>query len=174
MKANALISAALLAFALAGCASTPKPKHHPQPVPEQVRPVRPMPPPVITRPSSTDWRDMPRSAGDWSWSREGRVSIAHYGQIFWLTCSLPDRRIALMLASPAAASQPLVITTTSTRRTLSADPESGRLTARVPASDPLIDAMAFSRGRFMIEAGGTAPLYLPSWPEISRVAEDCR
>jgi hypothetical protein len=67
-----------------------------------------------------------------------------------------------------------VITATSTRGTLSAEPESGQLIARLPAGDPLIDAMAFSRGRFMVEAGTAAPLYLPSWPEISRVAEDCR
>ncbi len=117
---------------------------------------------------------MPRSAGDWSWSREGQTSIARYGRLFSVACSLPDRRIALILASPATSSQPMVVTTTSTRSTLSAEPDGGKLTARLPAGDPLIDAMAFSRGRFMIEAGGTAPLYLPSWPEISRVAEDCR
>ncbi len=117
---------------------------------------------------------MPRSAGDWSWAREGQFSIARYGRLFSVACSLSDRRIALMLTSPAATSQPLVITTTSTRRALSAEPESGKLTARLPAGDPVIDAMAFSRGRFMVEAGGIAPLYLPSWPEISRVAEDCR
>lgn len=79
-----------------------------------------------------------------------------------------------MLASPATSSQPMVITTTSARRALSAEPEAGQLVARLTAGDPLIDAMAFTRGRFMVEAGGTAPLYLPSWPEISRVAEDCR
>ncbi|WP_310530513.1 hypothetical protein [Novosphingobium sp.] len=174
MKANALIAASLLAFTLAGCASTPKPQQLPRPVPDQVRPVRPAPPPVVTRPPSADWRDMPRSAGDWSWSREGQTSIARYGRLFSVACSLPDRRIALILASPATSSQPMVVTTTSTRSTLSAEPDGGKLTARLPAGDPLIDAMAFSRGRFMIEAGGTAPLYLPSWPEISRVAEDCR
>ncbi|MEJ6010866.1 hypothetical protein [Novosphingobium aquae] len=174
MKANALIAASLLAFTLAGCASTPKPKHHPAPVPDQVRPVRPVPPPIVTRPPSADWRNMPRSAGDWSWSREGQTSIARYGRLFSIACSLPDRGIALMLASPATSSQPMVITATSTRGTLSAEPESGQLIARLPAGDPLIDAMAFSRGRFMVEAGTAAPLYLPSWPEISRVAEDCR
>jgi hypothetical protein len=34
--------------------------------------------------------------------------------------------------------------------------------------------MAFSKGRFAIEAGSAPPLYLPSWPEVTRVVEDCR
>lgn len=179
MKANAprslALAAALLAFTLAGCASTPKPKHHPTPQPEQVRPARPVPStPVAPRPPAADWRDQPRSMGDWSWSRDGQFSIARYGRLFSVACSLSDRRIALMLAISVPSPQPMVVTTTSTRRALSAEPEGGQLTARLPASDPLIDAMAFSRGRFMIEAGGTAPLYLPSWPELTRVAEDCR
>ncbi|MCW1401683.1 hypothetical protein OKA06_04850 [Novosphingobium sp. MW5] len=181
MKANAprflALAVSMLAFALAGCAGSPKPrpKYQPVPQPEQLRPVRPAPTtPVAPRPPAADWRDQPRTAGDWSWSRDGQFSIARYGRLFSVACSLSDRRIALMLASPAASSQPMVVTTTSARRALSAEPEGGQLTARLPASDPLIDAMAFSRGRFMVEAGGTAPLYLPSWPEITRVAEDCR
>jgi hypothetical protein len=34
--------------------------------------------------------------------------------------------------------------------------------------------MAFSRGRFMVEAQGMATLVLPAWPEPARVVEDCR
>jgi hypothetical protein len=34
--------------------------------------------------------------------------------------------------------------------------------------------MAFSRGRFAIETAGLPTLYVPSWPEVSRVVEDCR
>ncbi|MDG2003332.1 MAG: hypothetical protein P8J20_08375 [Novosphingobium sp.] len=44
----------------------------------------------------------------------------------------------------------------------------------LPASDPLLDAMAFSRGRFAVETAGLPTLYVPSWPEVSRVIEDCR
>ena len=42
------------------------------------------------------------------------------------------------------------------------------------ASDPLLDAMGFSRGRFVIEQAGAAPLVVPAWAEIERVTEDCR
>ena len=40
--------------------------------------------------------------------------------------------------------------------------------------DPLLDAMAFSRGRFMVEMGGAQTLVLPAWSELGRVIEDCR
>ncbi len=42
------------------------------------------------------------------------------------------------------------------------------------AGDSLLDAMAFSRGRFAVQTAGLPTLYVPSWPEISRVIEDCR
>jgi hypothetical protein len=44
----------------------------------------------------------------------------------------------------------------------------------LPARDALLDAIAFSRGRFALEAAGLETLYLPSYPEISRVVQDCR
>ena len=41
-------------------------------------------------------------------------------------------------------------------------------------NDPLLDAIAFSRGRFVIEQTGQPPLVLPPHAEIGRVIEDCR
>jgi len=38
----------------------------------------------------------------------------------------------------------------------------------------LLDAIAFSRGRFSVEAAGTARLVIPAWPEAARVVEACR
>lgn len=42
------------------------------------------------------------------------------------------------------------------------------------ANDATLDHIAFSRGRFVIEAPGALPLAVPSWAEVSRVIEDCR
>jgi hypothetical protein len=42
------------------------------------------------------------------------------------------------------------------------------------ATDPLLDAIAFSRGRFAVEAPGLPTLILPTWPEPARVVEECR
>ena len=55
-----------------------------------------------------------------------------------------------------------------------ADPVAGALAVTLDARDPLLDAMAFSRGRFAIEVAGQPALYLPSWSEVGRVIEDCR
>ena len=59
----------------------------------------------------------------------------------------------------------MTIRTSSTARTVS---------GTLPASDPLIDAMGYSRGRFIVETPGAPPLVIPAWAEVLRVAEDCR
>ena len=72
---------------------------------------------------------------------------------------------------------PLAVATSSLRRPLMSDPArspAGWLVVVLSARDPLLDAIAFSRGRFALEAAGLETLYLPAWPELSRVIEDCR
>ena len=38
--------------------------------------------------------------------------------------------------------------------------------------DPLLDAIAFSRGRFVLEMGGAQTLVLPAWSELGRLIQD--
>jgi hypothetical protein len=64
--------------------------------------------------------------------------------------------------------------TSSATRTLQARAVAGGVEAAVPASDPLLDAMLYSRGRYSIEVAGLERLIVPSWPEPGRVVEDCR
>lgn len=69
------------------------------------------------------------------------------------------------------------IAATNTTRALVSEPlrsKVGWLVVALRARDPLLDAIVFSRGRFAFEAAGEPTLYLPSWPEIGRVIEDCR
>ena len=47
-------------------------------------------------------------------------------------------------------------------------------TAIRAGNDGTFDKIAFSRGRFAIEAPGAAPIAVPGWAEVSRVIEDCR
>ena len=49
-----------------------------------------------------------------------------------------------------------------------------RVTAELFALDPLLDAIAFSRGRFAVTMAGGSPLVVPAWPEAARTIEDCR
>jgi hypothetical protein len=46
--------------------------------------------------------------------------------------------------------------------------------AALAPADPHLDAIAFSRGKFLVEVKGAADLVLPNWPELARVVEDCR
>ena len=107
---------------------------------------------------------------------EGGQSVARFaGGALVLRCDRTAGTITLQRTGSAAGVDPMTVTTTSGVRTLSATPQPGSVrTATISPSDPLIDAMAFSRGRFVVETPDQEPLYVPSWPEVSRVAEDCR
>ena len=94
-----------------------------------------------------------------------------------LRCERTAGLIRLRRAGAATGPLPLTITTTSARRSFTVAPEQAEPPAvalAIPARDPILDAMVFSRGRFMIEVPGLPTLYLPAWPEVARVVEDCR
>ena len=57
--------------------------------------------------------------------------------------------------------------------TNSAD-RSGFVTATLAPRDPQLDAMVFSRGKFVVSIKGSTDLVIPAWAEIARIVEDCR
>jgi hypothetical protein len=76
-----------------------------------------------------------------------------------------------------AAGTSLTLRTSSTSRSLGAVAAGAGqpgIVATVSADDPLLDALAFSRGRFAVETAGAPTLIVPAWPELARVVEDCR
>ena len=92
-----------------------------------------------------------------------------------LTCSRATRQVTI--ARPASnAAAFLFVWTTAQARNLPAsyNPATGRSSAIVAAWDPLLDAIAFSRGRFAVGVSGQGQAVLPAWPEPARVIEDCR
>ena len=149
------------ASVLSACAGKPAPA----PVADRAPPARqPAPSTVAPPPVETavqDWRDLPLAPGDWSY--DPGTSEARYGD-FSLRCDSERRQV---VATRAGVSGPLRIRTTYGERVL---PAGGALAA----PDPLLDEMAFSRGRFTVDGPGTATLVLPAWPEPARVVEDCR
>lgn len=82
--------------------------------------------------------------------------------ILSIQCEASAGRLRLTRSGATGA---MTIRTSSTARTVS---------GTLPASDPLIDAMGYSRGRFILESTGQPPLVIPAYPEVLRVAEDCR
>jgi hypothetical protein len=141
----------------------------PPPVVHRPAPPRPAPPPVVP---DAGWIDAPLAPGDWT--QEG--SEARYGPAgaasFTVRCVAPGR-VAIVRAG-AAASPSITVRTSSASRTLAAQASAGGVEASLPASDPLLDAMFYSRGRYSIEVPGLPRLIVPSWPEPARVVEDCR
>ena len=123
----------------------------------------PLPPPV-------DWRSAPLSAGAWFYRPIPGGSEAVFqtsaGPQFSLRCTLATRRISFVRTG-AAPGLLLRILTTSSERTLPVG-------NAVAAFDPVLDAIAFSRGRFAVSGAPAPILVLPSWAEPARAIEDCR
>jgi len=92
-----------------------------------------------------------------------------------IACGKVTRLVTLSRISTAPASS-LSFWTSSTTRELAArfDQPSGRVIAQVGGMDPLLDALAFSRGRFATLMPGSPALVLPAGPEVDHVIEDCR
>lgn len=142
--------------------SAPVPAPPAAPAPTPTPAPAPPPPPAV-------WEDAPLSPGDWTYS-DGNSSSAAFGSLFTIRCE--PRQVRFVYNS--AAANALVVRTTFGDRSLPAAAWEGGLTATLAPSDPVLDQMAFSRGRFAVEAPGAARAILPAWPELARVVEDCR
>jgi hypothetical protein len=119
-------------------------------------------------------------AGSWSYVSTVDGSEATFGTTSALPqltihCTKATRRIAI--SRPASAAAPFLnVWTSSQSRQLPAsfNPLTNRITADVAAYDSLLDAIAFSRGRFGVAVSGAPALVVPAWAEPARVVEDCR
>jgi hypothetical protein len=137
---------------------------------------------VIQAPASDNWMDAPRTPGDWRYEVGAGGPLAVYigaggkGD-FVMSCDRSARAIGLWRAGTSLSPRIMTIrseTATRSFRVVQAEDTNPYLTASIAANDPLLDAMALSKGRFAVETEGLPTLYLPSWAEVTRVIEDCR
>ncbi|MCF2513743.1 hypothetical protein LVY65_01500 [Sphingomonas sp. G124] len=110
---------------------------------------------------------LPLAPGQWSYIPTAGGSLASFGSAVTLRCDRTTRTVTITRPSSGVATGPLTFATSSLIRTL---PLGGRLLA----NDPLLDAIAFSRGRFLMSDGAGPILAIPAWPEAARSIEDCR
>ena len=176
MKANRAYTLALLVLC-AGLASCSQPRETPPPkLPAPTATPRPLSPPAPPR--SSDWRDAPITPGTWRWRMEGTRSVARFaGDALVLSCNRDAGAVTLIRPGTGTGAVPMTILTASMNRTVSGSAEPGPppvIALTLQARDSLLDAMAFSRGRFAVETAGLPTLYVPSWAEVTRVIEDCR
>ena len=181
MKKASLLLLLPLVGACVPRAATPAPVLAPPPQQQAPRPVitapTPQPAPVVAGSAMiAAWADAPLSPGRWTYQQARNVG----SRAFWGPFNAPSFVVAcegarsMSLTRTGVAAGSLTIRTSTIARPLSAAPGSGGVRALLPADDPLLDAIAFSRGRFAVEVQGTAPLIIPTWPELARVVEDCR
>jgi hypothetical protein len=162
---------------LAACAGPPPPPVR-QSAP--LSKLAPMPPVQAIRPAG-EWADWPLTSGDWVYRRDQRGSIALFGiagqdATVTFRCDIQRRRIYLARAGTGPAGR-LVVRSSSLMKEFAASPtgaSSAYFASEILPNDPILDAMAFSRGRIAIEVSGQSPIAIPSWPEITRIVEDCR
>ncbi|MFT3967172.1 MAG: hypothetical protein QM690_14955 [Sphingobium sp.] len=181
MRRSAPVLLALTALAACTPAIVPEPggrRSVPAPPPAST------PAPVAPVAQSQDWQDWPPAQGTWTYVRDSRSTVARFGTggnaLAWIRCDLAARTIAVGRQGRGGSADGAAMMTI--RTTFGALQWPARGAAGTPpgteaargASDPGLDQIAFSRGRFTVELPGMAPLVLPTWAEPVRVIEDCR
>jgi len=175
-----LPSALAGALLLSACVPQTTEQGPPPPRLPVVLPETPPPPPV----ASEDWRDIPVTPGGWTWRNDARGSVAMFGVAgldaqLVIRCDRATRRIYVSRPGALAVGQEAIMAITTSAGTASyrAQPTGGTppyVAIQLGTTDPFLDKIAFSRGRFVIATTGFSRLVVPSWPEFGRVVEDCR
>ena len=173
---------AALGLSLGGCVgSPPAPVAAPAPTPAPTPQPQPTAAPTqAVTPVYDNWMDAPQTPGDWSFRLIPTGALAQFGTdpanpLFGLECVKATGQV--LMHAPRVNGGALLLRTESVDRTLDpANLPGGPSYARyvVSARDPLLDAMAFSKGRFAALVSGGPAYYLPAWPEVTRVVEECR
>lgn len=175
-------AAIALTFGIAACtAGVDAPPPAPTPVAVAVPPPAP-PVAAIREPEYRNYLDAPQTPGTWTYANRQGETLALYGEdprapLFLMRCTGTAVAIARVTDQANSAPRVMSVTTETVTRQLEAAPVAGSanlLAAPLPPGDPLLDAMAITKGRFAIEVEGERSLYLPAWAEVTRVIEDCR
>jgi hypothetical protein len=119
------------------------------------------------------------AAGTWNYASttDGSQAVFRTSALAQLTIKCVRTTRVVTISKPASAAAPfLFVWTSNGARSFPAsfDPSTGQVSVRLNAQDPMLDAVAFSRGRMGVSITGSPALVVPAWPETARVIEDCR
>ena len=161
----------------AGQASAPRPTPQPAPQPQPAPLPQPTPAPVY----QTDWTYWPVTPGDWVYRQDERGSIALFGPLgadalVTLRCDTGRRMLYISRQGQVGSGAQMTLRASQGMQSFAMMQVNGTnyAAAAIQPNDPMLDKMAYSRGRFVVEVTGLSPLKLPNWAEVSRVIEDCR
>lgn len=184
-----LVGALAMSLSACGCVpsveapvASPTPAPAPVAVPSPTPTPAPAPSPVIDEPRFENYLDAPQTLGDWTYAAESAETFAIFGtgrdtaQAI-IRCDLRTRRVAIGRFGLNRATATIRIRTETRERMIEATARDSMLplvAAELDPRDPMLDAMAITKGRFALETEGMRTLYLPAWAEVTRVIEDCR
>lgn len=181
--ARSLPLSALMVFSavVTSCSAPREIAPPPAPVPPRVVTPPPPPPP----PAPANWEDRMATPGNWMYRADARGSVALFGPfgtdaLFVMRCDTSARKIYLSRAGSRAADDAVGAMTIRASGGVRSLPTADTgatppyMAAALTPTDPHLDAMVFSRGKFMVSVKGQPDLILPAWGEITRVVEDCR
>jgi len=124
-------------------------------------------------PPALDWRDKPYTPGLWRYAdRTAFFGPAGTPPLLTIRCDIARRLVVL---SVPGAIPTLTIRTSYAERNWPAQAGAdGRSVVTFTPTDPTLDQIAFTRGRFSISGPGLNEIDIPAWAEPARVVEDCR
>nr|WP_298928924.1 hypothetical protein [uncultured Erythrobacter sp.] len=139
------------------------------------------PVPVVQEQQYANYLDAPQTPGTWVYSERFDGSVAEFKNaqqtLLAIWCDKDTRMIGIDRASFGHLAQDRMMrisTETTVRDLRSVHVRTATMTAELSPTDPLLDAMAITKGRFAVAMEGERTLYIPAWVEVTRVIEDCR
>lgn len=180
MRAS-LLAASGFALALTACAAPRAPAPTPPPV---QRPVpSPVPPVVSSERAPDNWDVANLSPGEWRLRQDGSATSAQFGVAGGraeAALSCERGQLTLVRLAQGLSVTPrhhLRVRTSYGEHHLPAVHDTGTtpaLSATSSARSPMWDEVSYSRGRFVLEGSGVAPLILPVRAELIHLLERCR
>ena len=131
-------------------------------------------------PAQVDLDKIQPILGSWSYrslptATEATFTDTSAAQRLIIRCNRAGRTVSIVRTGVPAAAATLSVWTSSASRALpSRYLATKQLIADVAATDPILDAIAFSRSGFATAASDAPLLVVPTWREPARVVEDCR
>ncbi len=171
--------ALILALLVSGCVTAPQ-EQTPQPPPS---PPATAPKPVaVPVPLPENWQDWPMTPGNWVLRQDGRGAVALFGQpgadaLFIARCDKAGSQIYLSRSGSIGNGAVMTIRASAGLKAFPALPAGDTppyAAAKLAPRDSQLDAVAYSRGRFVVSVTGLSDLVIPAWPEFNRVVEECR
>src|SRR5205085_8598206 len=138
-------------------APPPAPAPAPRPVP-----LPPAPPPPA--PPAADWETGPLSPGDWSYRPSPNTPLAAFeSNPISLTIRCQQGRVIWLSVTGAQADALVIRTSFGIRRLPAERVHLNEMLTQLQPADPLLDQMAFSRGRFQVATENGPAMVVPAW-----------